>query len=241
MQLECECTPVWNDFLKGHFVTQKTYHKFSMMAHDQIHEQLNAIVKGDGGVIGITENESALRCWMIAGPETARVKSELSTKYFSRLKRSDCHHEQIPSIQNRFATNVRSVVDVFNEMGNPFTETSSDLLALDTKIIMADEVIKSIKKAEDLGKVQYKAFVEERMVKMTKNWHHTKEQFHTVQIKTTEGIIQVQSKKLRVTYSCFQGCTFHARPEKGRWMHSLSMKTMHAWPPSLAENNNSML
>lgn len=70
MQLECECTPVWNDFLKGHFVTQKTYHKFSMMAHDQIHEQLNAIVKGDGGVIGITENESALRRWMIAGPET---------------------------------------------------------------------------------------------------------------------------------------------------------------------------
>jgi len=31
-----------------------------MMAHDQIHEQLNALVKGDGGIIGITENESAL-------------------------------------------------------------------------------------------------------------------------------------------------------------------------------------
>ena len=59
MQLECECSTVWNEFFKGHFVTQKTCHKFSMMAHDQIHEQLNAIVKRDGGVIGITENESA--------------------------------------------------------------------------------------------------------------------------------------------------------------------------------------
>ena len=30
-----------------------------MMAQDQIHKQLNAIVKGDGGIIGITEIESA--------------------------------------------------------------------------------------------------------------------------------------------------------------------------------------
>ena len=56
-QLECECPTVWNQFLKGYFVTQKTLHKFFMVAHDQIHEQLNAIVKDDG-VIGITENES---------------------------------------------------------------------------------------------------------------------------------------------------------------------------------------
>ncbi len=109
----------------------------------------------------------------IAGPEIARIISELRMKDSSRLKRSDRHHEQIPSIQSRFATNVRSVVDVFNEMGNPFTETSSDLLALDTKIIMADEVIQSIKKAEDLGTVQYKSFVEEHMVKMTKPFHDT--------------------------------------------------------------------
>jgi len=48
-----------------------------MMAHDQIQEQLNAILKGDGGIIGITENESALRRWMTAGPETARIIREL--------------------------------------------------------------------------------------------------------------------------------------------------------------------
>ena len=120
IQLEHECPKVWNEFLKGHFVTQKTSHKFSMMAHDQIHEQLNAIVKGDGGVIGVTENEAALRCWMIAGPETGRIISELSVKHSSNLKCS--HHEQLPSIQSRFAANVRSVIDVINEMGNSFTD-----------------------------------------------------------------------------------------------------------------------
>ena len=55
--------------------------------------------------------------------------------------------------------------------GNPFTETSTDLLALDTKIIMVDEVIQSVKTAEDLGKKQCKAFIEECMVQMTKQFH----------------------------------------------------------------------
>ena len=47
-------------FCEGTFVTVKTTHKFSAIALDQCHEQQNAIVKGFGGVIGITENKEAL-------------------------------------------------------------------------------------------------------------------------------------------------------------------------------------
>ncbi len=102
---------------------------------------------------------------MITGPETGRIISELSVKQ-SKFG----HHEQTPSIQNRFARNVRSVIEAFNEMGNPFTETSTDLFAIDTKVIMADQVVQSIKEAEGLRK-QYEAFVDERIVKMTRNIH----------------------------------------------------------------------
>ena len=51
----------------------KSKHKFSTLAHDQVREQLNAIVKGDGGIIGITVNDAVLGKWMIAGPETTRI------------------------------------------------------------------------------------------------------------------------------------------------------------------------
>ena len=61
------------EFLKGNFVTRKTMHKFSALAHDQFHEQLHAMVKGDGGIVDSTENEAALRWWMVAGPEAARL------------------------------------------------------------------------------------------------------------------------------------------------------------------------
>ena len=38
------------------------------------------MVKGDGGVVCITENEAALKRWMVAGPEIARVLNEYDEK-----------------------------------------------------------------------------------------------------------------------------------------------------------------
>ena len=45
----------------------------SALAHGQVHEQFNAMAKGDVGIIGITKNDAELKRWMVAGPETARV------------------------------------------------------------------------------------------------------------------------------------------------------------------------
>ena len=45
----------------------KSKHKFSTLAHDQVREQLNAILKGDDGIIGIIVNDAVLGRWMIAG------------------------------------------------------------------------------------------------------------------------------------------------------------------------------
>ena len=73
------------------------------------------------------------------------------------------HHEQTPRVQKRFASHVNSVTDVIQEIGNSFSDTSKDLYALDTKVIMPDSVIHSIRTAEDLGEAQYKAFVQERI------------------------------------------------------------------------------
>jgi len=36
---------------------------------DQAHEQINALVKGNGGAVGLTENSGELWRWMVAGPK----------------------------------------------------------------------------------------------------------------------------------------------------------------------------
>ena len=97
VQLENECPVVKDKLEKGHFVTQKTCRRFSMMAHDHVHEQFNAVLKGDGGVIGIIENDSALRRWMIAGPELARILNDIKNCTSPTIICSDRHHEQIVS------------------------------------------------------------------------------------------------------------------------------------------------
>ena len=56
-------------FAKGMFTVQKTNHVFSCIAIDHAHEQSNAVIKGKGGAVGITDNPSALHRWMIAAPE----------------------------------------------------------------------------------------------------------------------------------------------------------------------------
>ena len=48
-------------FQAGHFVIHKTLKKFSGLALDQAHEQNNALVKSNGGAVGLTENPGALR------------------------------------------------------------------------------------------------------------------------------------------------------------------------------------
>lgn len=46
------------------------------MAIDPAHEQANAIIKGDGSAVGVTEvteDPSALRRWIVAGPEVSHL------------------------------------------------------------------------------------------------------------------------------------------------------------------------
>jgi hypothetical protein len=64
------------EFFTGGFVVNKTGSPFSSIAIDHAHEQNNAIVKGGGGVAGLTENPSAPKRWMVDGPEMVRIVQE---------------------------------------------------------------------------------------------------------------------------------------------------------------------
>ena len=130
---------------------------FSAIPIDQAHEQNNACVKGDGGAVGLTDNPSALRRWMIAGPEVARVIEEFGLQGNRRVNTH--HHDQTASVQTSFARDVRSLVMVMEELGNPFKEESQDLLVLDTKEIADPAVLKTVHSAKCIGQNQFDAFI----------------------------------------------------------------------------------
>jgi hypothetical protein len=64
------------EFFTGGFVVNKTGSPFFSIAKDHVHEQNNAIVKVGGVVAGLTENLSALKRWMVDGPEMVRIVQE---------------------------------------------------------------------------------------------------------------------------------------------------------------------
>ena len=159
------------EFKSGNFVVHKTSKTFSAMALDQCHEQNNAMVKGSGGAIGLTGNPAALRRWMVARPEIARITTEFEEQ---AIKQQDGagdtrhhHHDQQPAVQAVFLKEVKALVTVMEEMGNPFLEHSQDLLDIDTRDIMDTQVAETVRRIETLGKEQYTKFVTERLERCT--------------------------------------------------------------------------
>ena len=155
-------------FTAGRLTVNKTKRPFSAIACDHAHEQMNAYVKGTGGVVGLTENNQALLRWMIAGPEITRVVAE-----FESSVSPDCesetggHHEQTASGQGKFLQHVACLTETIENMGNPFLDESSELFAIDTKIVLDAKVVDTVRSAEAIGLAQYNLFINERLVDCT--------------------------------------------------------------------------
>ena len=97
---------VFNEFqVNGNFVISRTANKFSSMGIDQRHEQLNKDIKGDGGFVGLTEDEDKLNRWLICTPEIAKVVAEFESQTVlenNEHHQDFHHHEDSKSFQFRF-------------------------------------------------------------------------------------------------------------------------------------------
>ena len=63
---------ILRNFVEGKFVNRSSEKNFSSISIDQAHEQ-NKHVNGQGGVIGLTANESMLNRWIVSGSEIAEM------------------------------------------------------------------------------------------------------------------------------------------------------------------------
>ena len=61
-----------------------------------------------------------------------------------------------------------NTVSCFEELGNPFTEESENLMAIHTKNIMDDSVVATVKNAHKIGEEQFCLFVKESFTDRSK-------------------------------------------------------------------------
>ena len=162
---DMSCLNVHSAFQRGMFTVHKTLNSFSSMAIDQAHEQNNATVKGDEGAVGLLQNEDLLRRWAVSGPELARLTCEFETSVLgrSRVEENTRHHEDSPSTQGKFKSQVTSLIEVIEDLGNPFSEMGEELYRIDTKEVADPAVAKTVRRIETLGEAQYHKFILERL------------------------------------------------------------------------------
>ncbi|KAJ7370560.1 hypothetical protein OS493_031566 [Desmophyllum pertusum] len=83
-----------------------------------------------------------------------------------KSKGPDVHHlEQVKSMQSTFQRQAESQAE---NMGNPFKETSKDLLVLDARYIADVKALTTVNEVEHTGSQQFTAYVKERVVEPTK-------------------------------------------------------------------------
>ena len=135
---------------------------------------------------------------MVAGPEVERIIMEFEDH--SRVKkrttdtRTESLHQDVrPKVKVEFMKDVRAMVAVINELGNPFMEDSEDLMVLDTNDIMDDAVADTMRRVETLGREQYEKFVRERLEQCSiPITHNIQKQTATVQPTTDQDAINAE-------------------------------------------------
>ena len=133
-------------------------------------------IKGVGGAIGLTDNDTSLRTWLVTGLEIARLLNEFeNTGKIHTIEEIEEHHDSNAVSQVKF-----QLEKVFIELGNPFIDNSKDLKSLGTNIVMDESNTENLFKVEAAGQQQFKDYWESRII------HHripvsntiTKNKFH---------------------------------------------------------------
>lgn len=152
---------IYGKFVSGFFTVAKSQRKFSSIAIDQAHEQLNAVIKGDGGAVGLTSSDISLSRWTVAGPEIVRILKEFEGNNHFSSSGDVQHHEQSPAFQRRFATDVHVVLQNLYDDNTFFVVSSSDLVVLCSRVLANPSVSQSVTLARETGVDQMNKFINE--------------------------------------------------------------------------------
>ena len=162
---------ILRNFVEGKFVIRNSEKNFSCISIDQAHEQNNKHVKGQGGIIGLTANESALNRWIVSGPEIVEMIQHFkeSSKPTSEDGVNEIeHYEECEAFQEQFKLDVERLLVTMKEYGNPFSEDSTNtLVVLHNGNLKTGKSVENLCKIEEVGEKAYEAFVKERFVERT--------------------------------------------------------------------------
>lgn len=151
---------------------------------------------------------------------------------------SQNHQENKPAIQSAFAKDVVDPVSSVEELGSPFKETLEDLIALHTKDIMNEDVVRTIRTVRQVGRQQFKAFLRERLKDKTKLLTDTlkKNNLPTFNVQEKKLVSKDKAKVTVLKEDCALFSTLYiaCQNREGNLEDFFKFENQ-PWPPSLSQ------
>ena len=198
---------VFQNFMEGKFVIHNSERKFSGISIDQAHEQNNKRVKGQGGIIGLKTNESALNRWIVTRPQIAEMLKQFKASIANEHEENEVtHHEEGETFQKQFRSDIEKLTMTIKEYRNPFSEDSKDyLIVLHTSSLKKRVPVDNVMKIAEVGEKAYEVFIKERFIERKERISKTisMNNLRIFDNETTHGKKEQQIKCLKNDVSLF--------------------------------------
>ena len=165
-QLEISDRETWNNLASGEtFSVTKSEVPFCGLGVDQGLEQEIRALKVSGGVVGITQNESALNRYYLIAPELLQILKSLWSQFRINVNKSKEHYQLRGTMSKRVfnrSTKMKEAIEM--HIGNPFSNQSDlkEIMNIANNTLMPRE--HEICTRDEVGSTLYKNFVTMRLL-----------------------------------------------------------------------------
>lgn len=159
------------EFASGNWVVNKSKIAFCALGADHALEQVNRWMKVAGGIVGITQNQTARTRFFLVAPELARLKVESKQSADVEKNLSSKHYELTNAARTKVIVSALSLTTTLQGFTNPFEYDGDDIINIVTKAVVAVDIQRDIETLEQNGSDKFDEFVESRLkTKSTNFW-----------------------------------------------------------------------
>lgn len=235
-------------FESGDFVVKKTDAKFNHVAADHAQEWLVGTSKDSGGIIGVTNKESALQRWALS----FHWRTEITNKTFSMYgltPKINKHIEENPGRRKRDICDENTLLKYLHHLKVLSPDTIADQLQnAATKDVATKEIEVSLLTAYEEGRKSSIEFVKTRLIlqendETTVSYNH---KISKVNARTMADLLKpittanLEKKSRGVDTNFLQRLTMSYEAGRQIDLQSILKHELHSFPLSLADVNGNL-
>ena len=137
----------WKAFSKGGFSVQKTPIPYTALGMDHTGEQVNEVIKIEGGLTGVSRNENARTRYFLTAPIISKIASNFRTANTEKK-----HHQNKRMYSLRQTEMKEKLVAELHQHNVTFNqEMGSQMHNFITKQVFAEEITSDVLSVETIG------------------------------------------------------------------------------------------